>query len=467
MIHDLKPYPAYKDSGVSLLGEIPAHWEVRRNGRLFAQRNETGFPDLPILEVSLKTGVRVRSFDESARKQQMSDRDKYKRACRGDIAYNMMRMWQGAVGVAAVDGLVSPAYVVARALPGSEPRYFELLFRTDAYMGEVNNYSRGIVSDRNRLYWDDFKQIASPFPPPAEQSAIVRFLGHLNRRIQRYIRAKKKLIALLNEQKQAIIRRFVARGLNPDVRFKSSGVEWLGDVPEHWEVLLNQRIFKEVIRAHEGKPEVQLSLSQRDGLIATSSMQERSLQTSSYENWKVVFPGDLVLNRFKAHLGVFFASTLRGIVSFHYGVFTPRRVLSPKYFEFLYHTNVYKAIYAGRSNGMTVGLQNLSNQNFYNVHSIFPPAYEQEEIVSAIEKATERLSEATKAAQHEVALLSEFHARLIADVVIGKLDVREAAARLPEEVEDLEPLDEGETLAEEDEEGEGAEDEDSSEEAVA
>src|SRR3990172_4090999 len=158
IIASLKPYPAYRDSGVPWLGQIPSRWEIRRNGRLFAQRNQTGFPDLPILEVSLKTGVRVRDFEASSRKQVLSDRAKYKRARRGDIAYNMMRMWQGAVGVPPVDGLVSPAYMVARPLPGTDARYFQHLFRTDSYMNEVNKFSRGIVSDRNRLYWEDFKQ---------------------------------------------------------------------------------------------------------------------------------------------------------------------------------------------------------------------------------------------------------------------------------------------------------------------
>jgi type I restriction enzyme S subunit len=95
----LRPYPVYKDSGLSWLGKIPAHWEVQRNGRLFAQCVETGFPDLPILEVSLRTGVHVRDLDSTNRKQLMSNREQYKRAASGDIAYNMMRMWQGAVGV--------------------------------------------------------------------------------------------------------------------------------------------------------------------------------------------------------------------------------------------------------------------------------------------------------------------------------------------------------------------------------
>ncbi len=95
MLDDLFPYSEYKDSGLPCFGKIPTHWKVLRNGQIFSQRNQTGFPDLPILEVSLKTGVRVRDFENSKRKQIMNDREKYKRAVKGDIAYNMMRMWQG------------------------------------------------------------------------------------------------------------------------------------------------------------------------------------------------------------------------------------------------------------------------------------------------------------------------------------------------------------------------------------
>ena len=202
----LDPNVRLKPSGVEWLGDVPEHWEIRRNGRLFAQRNETGFGDLPILEVSLKTGVRLRDFETSDRKQVMADREKYKRAVAGDIAYNMMRMWQGAAGVAPVDGLISPAYVVARPLPGTEPRYFEYLFRLPAYMVEVDKYSRGIVKDRNRLYWEDFKQIPSCYPPSNEQvaiaDAIVRMTGgieatsvRVRREIAVFMEYRTRLIA--------------------------------------------------------------------------------------------------------------------------------------------------------------------------------------------------------------------------------------------------------------------------------
>ena len=194
-----------KPSGVEWLGEVPEHWEVRRNGRLFAQRNETGFAGLPILEVSLKTGVRVRDMETGSRKQVMSDHDKYKKAAAGDVAYNMMRMWQGAVGIAPVDGLVSPAYVVARPLGDIDVGYYENLFRTVAYMREVNNCSRGIVQDRNRLYWEDFKQISSPFPPLAEQKQIADTIVECSRGINATIGDTNETISLLREYRTRLI----------------------------------------------------------------------------------------------------------------------------------------------------------------------------------------------------------------------------------------------------------------------
>ena len=201
----LDPNVRLKPSGVEWLGDVPEHWGMRRNGRLFVQRNETGFPELPILEVSLNTSVRIRDFENSDRKQIMAVRSEYKRAVKGDIAYNMMRMWQGAVGVVPVDGLVSPAYVVARPLKGTESRYFSNLFRTNAYMAEVDKYSHGIVRDRNRLYWEDFKQMPTPCPPPDEQGRIVRYLDKTTADIDTAIDRACRQIDLLQEYRTSLI----------------------------------------------------------------------------------------------------------------------------------------------------------------------------------------------------------------------------------------------------------------------
>jgi type I restriction enzyme S subunit len=448
---DLKPYPAYRDSGVPWLGEVPAHWEVLPNRALFEEVKERDHSDEEMLSVTITRGV-IRQHallvDSSKKDSSNLDRSAYKLVCPGDIAYNKMRAWQGAIGASRQRGIVSPAYVVQRPREGTDSRYLHYLLRTPAFAKEAERWSYGITSDMWSLRPEHLKMIYSCRPSLPEQSAIIRFLNHADRRVRRYIRAKQKLIKLLNEQKRTIIQRAVTRGINPNIRLKPSGVEWLGHVPEHWEVLLSQRIFKEEIRPHCGEPETQLSLSQVDGLIATSEMQERSLQTSTYDNWKVTIPGDLVLNRFKAHLGVFFSSTLRGIVSFHYGVFAPRRRLVSKYFELLYHTVAYRTIFAGRSNGMTVGLQNLSNQNFYSARSVVPPVQEQAEIVAFAETATERLNDAIGAAEREMALLLEFRTRLIADVVTGKLDVREVAAILPDESDEPDMLDDADALIE-------------------
>ena len=198
-------YPAYKDSGVEWLGEVPEHWTVRRNKWLFTERNETGFGFLPVLSVSLHQGVCVRDMEAGGRKQQMTERDRYQRAKKGDIAYNMMRMWQGAVGVVPADGLVSPAYVVMSPVDDVRSQYYEYLFRTDAYKQVVKRSSRGIVSDRDRLYWEAFKRIASIVPPMGEQAGIARFLEQADRRTSARRATAQCQIDLLREYRTCLI----------------------------------------------------------------------------------------------------------------------------------------------------------------------------------------------------------------------------------------------------------------------
>jgi type I restriction enzyme S subunit len=224
----LDPNVKLKPSGVPWLDDVPVGWEVRRNGRLFSPRRETGFPDLPILEVAIRTGVRVRNFDDGARKQQMTDRAKYQRAVRGDIAYNMMRMWQGAVGVVPVDGLISPAYVVARPLLETSAAYYIHLFRTAVYMREIDTFSRGIVSDRNRLYWESFKQMPSIWPPFDEQEAIVRMIDLQTADLNAALSATSGEISLVQEYRTRLIADVVTGKL--DVRSVSAGLPDVADL---------------------------------------------------------------------------------------------------------------------------------------------------------------------------------------------------------------------------------------------
>ena len=432
MIEGLKPYAEYKESGLPWARSLPANWRTERAKRLFTKMERPVRSQDEVVTcfrdgmVTLRKNRRLRGFTEA------TVESGYQGIRKGDLVIHGMDAFAGAIGVSDSDGKGTPVYNVCQPRTGVIARYYAHTIREMSRSQWILALAKGIRERSTDFRYEMFGNQMVPLPPPDEQAAIVRFLDHANRKIDGFIRAKKKLIGLLNEQKQAIIHRAVTRSLNPDVKLKPSDIPWLGEIPAHWETPLNRQIFRENIRPHNGKPEQQLSLSQRDGLIATSEMQERSLQTSSFDNWKVTIPGDLVLNRFKAHLGVFFASMIRGIVSFHYGVFAPQRPLNTKYFELLFHTVPFRTIFAGRSNGMTVGLQNLSNQNFYGVRAIVPPIQEQNDIVSYAATATTDLNTAIARTEREIALMQEYRTSLTADIVTGKLDVREAGAKLPD-----------------------------------
>lgn len=442
MIDDLNPYSETRDSGLPWLGDIPAHWEIKRNGSLFQQRNAVGEPDWPILEVSLRTGVRIREFGSTKRKQVMSDKAKYKCATKGDFVYNMMRMWQGAAGIAPVDGLVSPAYVVAKPLPHTNPAYFASLFRTDDYLAEIDAFSRGIVKDRNRLYWDQFKQIPTPCPPANEQAAIARFLAWATNRLDRAIGAKRRIIALLQEQKQAIIHRAVTRGLNPSVPLKDSGIPWLGEIPVHWEVLALKRVLSRLVDCeHKTAPFVQQSnyrvvrtSAVRNGLLRWSGTYCTSAK--AFTEWTqraVPEAGDVIFTR-EAPAGeaCIIPEDARVCLGQRTVLMKPQRGIYDS--QFLVHM-----IYAGpprqlielTCQGSTVSHFNMDDIGWMKI--LAPPLSEQIEIIAKVTELTEAPFLVIDKTEREITLLREYRTRLIADVVTGKLDVREMAKELPEE----------------------------------
>jgi len=428
MTTDLRPYPDYKDSGLPWLGSVPAHWDVRRNGRLFAQRNETGYGSLPILEVSLKTGVRVRDMDELKRKQVMSDREKYKRAAKGDIAYNMMRMWQGAVGVAPVDGLVSPAYVVAKPFAGVEPRYFAYLFRTAAYMNEVDAYSRGIVKDRNRLYWQDFKQMPSCVPPRDEQMTIAGFLDVNAAKVRRFVQNRRRLIEVLNEQKQAIINLAMTRGLDPDARLKPSGIDWLGDIPEHWDL----KRLKHIARMESGESITAMSIDEKGEypVYGGNGLRGYTSRFTHEGEYALIGRQGALCGNINYVSGKFWASehaivpTLSGARVAWFG-------------ELIRTMNL-------RQYSISAAQPGLGIEMIAQLRVPVPPIEEQAVIAEWIAGETRALSGAISNGRREIDLIREYRDRLIADVVTGKMDVR-GLAPFDDGVAEAEPevLDEG------------------------
>ena len=201
----LDPDTPLRDSGIPWLGKVPEKWKTRRIAWLFRERDERGEPDLPLLEVSINAGVAVREFSKDRIENTAADFNTYKVARQGDVVFNKMRMWQGAVGVAPQDGLVSPDYVVAAPTGALLPRYAGLLFRIDRFSAECARRSHGIVWDRLRLYWEGFRDIDLPLPPTNAQQKIANHVVEATAKFDALVCATERTIALLRERRAALI----------------------------------------------------------------------------------------------------------------------------------------------------------------------------------------------------------------------------------------------------------------------
>lgn len=210
----IRPNRPMKDSGVEWIGEIPADWKVFRIANLYDERNESGSDDLPILTVSINSGIsdhEVADEDQARVFVRSEDKTKYKRVYPGDLAYNMMRAWQGAFGAVRVDGMISPAYVVAKPKQGValDSRYVEALLRTPSAIEEMHRYSHGITDFRLRLYWPEFKNIRICVPEIKEQCEIADYIDSQNQIIDDLIAKKERIVSELLNYKQSIIYEYV------------------------------------------------------------------------------------------------------------------------------------------------------------------------------------------------------------------------------------------------------------------
>lgn len=232
-----KPYKKYKDSEQEWLGNLPEHWKVQRTKHLFDLITEPApvGNSMELLSIYTALGVKPRKELEE-RGNKASTTDGYWIVKKRDIIVNKLLAWMGAIGISEYDGVTSPAYDLLRAKREVNPYFYNYLFRNPISSREFKRHSRGIMDMRLRLYFTRFGDIKLPFPSLDEQNNIVDFLDYKLEKINRFISKKKQLIELLNEQKAAIINQAVTKGLDPNVKMKDSGIEWLGDIPVHWEV---------------------------------------------------------------------------------------------------------------------------------------------------------------------------------------------------------------------------------------
>lgn len=464
MTGGLIPYPAQKYLG--WLGEVPEHWDVRRNKLFFREvdeRSEYGSEDL--LSVSQYTGVtlrRERPADGRGLLTNAASLVGYKHVLPGDLVMNIMLAWNGSLGVAPVEGIVSPAYCVFRATPGVEPRYLHYLLRTPLFTGVFKTVSTGVVDSRLRLYPDVFLRLPTLLPPLDEQLAIVRFLDHADRRIRRYIAAKKKLISLLNEQKQATIHKAVTGGLEPSIHPVPSGIEDLGEVPAHWAVSPLKRWVATKIT--DGPHETPDFVDNGIPFLSAESMTKGHLDFTRRRGFVSQDAHETYCKKLRPERDDIFmckSGATTGKVAIvdvedEFSVWSPlaliradrRRVMPRLLWWVLQDQYVQRQVQEAWSYGTQ---PNLSMAAMERLLVVLPPVEEQAALVNHLEQTASRIVTAMDRAEGEIDLMREFRTRLIADVVTGRLDVREVAAHLSDEVVEPEPLDGIDALAEGDE----------------
>jgi type I restriction enzyme S subunit len=445
MIAGLQSYEEYRESGSPWLGLVPRHWEIRQArhiGRLLKGVGGTkedavtaGVPCVRYGELYTTFTYFVRVTKTFVSAERASG---YMPVQYGDVLFAASGETIEDIGKSAVNLMRTPAVcggdviVLRPSIPVHAPF---LGYAMDCRSATNQKATMGRGTTVKHIYPDELRGLLFPLPTLDEQAGIVRFLDWANGRLERAIRAKRKVIALLNEQKQGITHRTVTRGLDPSAPLKPSGIPWIGAIPAHWEVFRSKYIYREVDNRSATGGERHLSMSQKYGLIPSSQIEEKHLVSESYAGAKLCKKGDLVLNRLKAHLGVFALAREGGLVSPDYTVLRPARDLEDRYFEAVYRTPACRVELRQRAKGIVEGFWRLYTDDLYDIRMPVPPVEEQRRIMAHLDVDLLAINTATTRLEREIEFLREYRTRLVADVVIGKLDVRDAAARLPDEVE--------------------------------
>ena len=458
MITDLKPYPRMKDSGVKWLGAVPEHWDVRRlaqigkllkgSGGNKEDEVSTGVPCIRYGDLYTTHSYHISKSRSFISKEKAAG---YTAIKFGDVLFACSGETIDEIGKSAVNLIQMEAFcggdvIVYRPTRQVEARY--LGYATDCYPAAVQKATMGRGITVMHIYGTQLKYLTLPLPPLPEQTAIVRFLDHADRRIRRYIRGKQKLIALLEEQKQAIIHQAVTGQIDvrtgqPYAAYKPSGMTWLGDVPQHWDVEPAKWYFREADDRSETGSEELLSVSHITGVTPRSEKNVTMFRAESNVGYKFCRPGDVVINTMWAWMAALGIARQTGIVSPSYAVYRPHSssTLQGDYTDLLLRTRAYKSEYVCRSTGIRSSRLRLYPEDFLRIKLLGPPHDEQRRIVEFVNSRSAMAHSSFHRTRNKITLLKEYRTRLIADVVTGKLDVRKAVARLPDETETSQAMD--------------------------
>lgn len=420
----MERYSEYKDSGVKWLGEIPSHWEVLKSKFLWREtfeNSQSGKEDL--LSVSQYTGVTKSMADSRS-----ESLEGYKIVHKDELVINIMLAWLGGLGVSDFEGVVSPAYCTYKLIRNENPKFLHYLYITPMYLAEFARHSTGVVPSRWRMYTDDFGQVLSLLPPLSEQDAIVRYLDSATSEIDKAIAMQQKMIDLLNESKQIIIQNAVTKGLDENVEMKESGVEWIGRIPKHWEVLKLKRCA--IIKTGTTPPTSNLKYFENGDIpwFTPGDINDMNLHLSSKTITKKAIE-DNVGRLFPAK-SIYFVgigATVGKVASCDFEASSNQQInaiMCNDRLDYKFATYcllMEQRIIRETTNFVTLPILNQSSTGLINI--VVPPKSEQQQIVTYLDSEMQRFDSAITNCQRQITLLQERKQIIINEVVTGKVRV--------------------------------------------
>lgn len=427
-----KPYPAYKDSGVEWLGDVPEGWELLRSKFVFdrEQRPVRDFDEVVTAfrdgEVTLRTNRRVAGFTNSLKEIG------YQGVRKNDLVVHAMDGFAGAIGVSDSNGKCSPVCSICtpRFNTKTSTHYYGRLLRNMALSGFITSLAKGVRERSTEFRFNEFKELLIPVPTIEEQTQIATFLNHETAKIDSLIEKQEKLIKLLKEKRQAVISHAVTKGLDPNVEMKDSGVEWLGEIPAHWEVMQVKRTFSEIeygisnSTKSEGKYEVLGMGDIHDGKVCCP--QKRYVQAVD-ENLLLV-ENDLLFNRTNSlkhvgKVGMFQGGGNITFASYLVRIRTKQNI-RPELMNYILNTALVRSI--ARSLALpSINQANLNPNRYGYIKIVLPPQNEQDGILEFLDDNEKKYGELVGKAQKAISLLKERRTALISAAVTGKIDVRD------------------------------------------
>lgn len=413
-----------KDSGIEWIGEIPNSWTVRRGKTLFV--NTKYIPgklssNYDRLSLTLK-GVLPRKKDDSDGLQP-KDFDTYQLLRENELVFKLIDLQNvstSRVGLAHATGLVSPAYIVLHANEEILPAFAEKFYLMMWYR-EIFN-SLGDNGVRSSLNVSDLLNIPVCYPKMEEQIFLTNYLDTKCSEIDATAEDIQKEIDLLEEYKKSVITEAVTKGLNPDAEMKDSGVEWIGEIPKHWEIIRIGYILGEIDRRSITGMEESLSVSQVLGVVPSSQIAVPST-ASTMVGQKIVEPGELVLNKLKAHLGVCFVSNYKGLVSPDYAVYKANEKVKSKLLEYVFHTASCIWEFKKYITGVGQGLSRLYTKDLFRINVALPDMLEQQQIVSYLDSKCSEIDSLIADKKRQLDILADYKKSLIYEYVTGKKEV--------------------------------------------